>query len=224
MIYLKTIYTILKKDILMEIKSRETINSSLVFAVLLVITFSFIMEPASDVERKIAGGIFWMAVTFAGILSINKNMMNEMQGGNFEALMIAPVDKSAIYFGKVISNFIFLIVLEIILILLFIIFYNINILSHKLMVVVLIAATYGYAAIGTLFSIISIKTKAREFMLPLLMIPIMIPIIIAAILSTNVFIFGYDIHLSYLWIRLMVVFDIIFSAVIFAIFSNIIEE
>lgn len=224
MIYLKTIYTILKKDILMEIKSRETINSSLVFAVLLVITFSFIMEPASDVERKIAGGIFWMAVTFAGILSINKNMMNEMQGGNFEALMIAPVDKSAIYFGKVISNFIFLIVLEIILILLFIIFYNINILSHKLMVVVLIAATYGYAAIGTLFSIISIKTKAREFMLPLLMIPIMIPIIIAAILATNVFIFGYDINLSYLWIRLMVVFDIIFSAVIFAIFSNIIEE
>lgn len=224
MIYLKTIYTILKKDILMEIKSRETINSSLVFAVLLVITFSFIMEPASDVERKIAGGIFWMAVTFAGILSINKNMMNEMQGGNFEALMIAPVDKSAIYFGKVISNFIFLIVLEIVLILLFIIFYNINILSHKLMVVVLIAATYGYAAIGTLFSIISIKTKAREFMLPLLMIPIMIPIIIAAILATNVFIFGYDINLSYLWIRLMVVFDIIFSAVIFAIFSNIIEE
>lgn len=224
MIYLKTIYTILKKDILMEIKSRETINSSLVFAVLLVITFSFIMEPASDVERKIAGGIFWMAVTFAGILSINKNMMNEMQGGNFEALMIAPVDKSAIYFGKVISNFIFLIVLEIILILLFIIFYNINILSHKLMIVVLIAATYGYAAIGTLFSIISIKTKAREFMLPLLMIPIMIPIIIAAILATNVFIFGYDINLSYLWIRLMVVFDIIFSAVIFAIFSNIIEE
>lgn len=224
MIYLKTIYTILKKDILMEIKSRETINSSLVFAVLLVITFSFIMEPASDVERKIAGGIFWMAVTFAGILSINKNMMNEMQGGNFEALMIAPVDKSAIYFGKVISNFIFLIVLEIVLILLFIIFYNINILSHKLMIVVLIAATYGYAAIGTLFSIISIKTKAREFMLPLLMIPIMIPIIIAAILATNVFIFGYDINLSYLWIRLMVVFDIIFSAVIFAIFSNIIEE
>ena len=215
---------IVKKDVLMEMRTKEVVNASLVFAILLVIVFSFIMEPGSEVEKKIAGGIFWMAVTFAGILGLNKTMMSELEGGNFEALMLAPVDKSAIFFGKVISNMLVLILLEIILIPLFLVFYSINIVSHPLMIAVIFLATYGYALVGTLFSMISVRTNSREIMLPLLLLPIMIPILIAAILSTNIFISGSDIAYSYNWIKLTAVFDIIFTAVIFGIFSAIIEE
>ena len=222
--YFKALFTIVKKDVLMEMRTKEVVNASLVFAILLVIVFSFIMEPGSEVEKKIAGGIFWMAVTFSGILGLNKTMMSELEGGNFEALMLAPVDKSAIFFGKVISNMLVLILLEIILIPLFLVFYSINIVSHPLMIAVIFLATYGYALVGTLFSMISVRTNSREIMLPLLLLPIMIPILIAAILSTNIFISGSDIAYSYNWIKLTAVFDIIFTAVIFGIFSAIIDE
>lgn len=222
--YFKAVLAILKKDILMEIRTKETINATLVFSILITIVFSFISEPGSKTEQAVAGGIFWMAVTFSGILGLNKTMMSEIQGGNFEALMLAPIDRSAIFFGKVISNFLFLTILEIILVPLFLVFYNVNLVSHWLMVVIILLATYGYSVTGTLFSMISVRTKTREIMLPLLMLPILVPVIIAAILSTNIFLFNQEITYCYIWIKLMAVFDIIFTAVIFAIFSAVIEE
>lgn len=222
--YFKAVLAILKKDILMEIRTKETTNATLVFSILITIVFSFISEPGSKTEQAVAGGIFWMAVTFSGILGLNKTMMSEIQGGNFEALMLAPIDRSAIFFGKVISNFLFLTILEIILVPLFLVFYNVNLVSHWLMVVIILLATYGYSVTGTLFSMISVRTKTREIMLPLLMLPILVPVIIAAILSTNIFLFNQEITYCYNWIKLMAVFDIIFTAVIFAIFSAVIEE
>lgn len=222
--YFKAVLAILKKDILMEIRTKETINATLVFSILITIVFSFISEPGSKTEQAVAGGIFWMAVTFSGILGLNKTMMSEIQGGNFEALMLAPIDRSAVFFGKVISNFLFLTILEIILVPLFLVFYNVNLVSHWLMVVIILLATYGYSVTGTLFSMISVRTKTREIMLPLLMLPILVPVIIAAILSTNIFLFNQEITYCYNWIKLMAVFDIIFTAVIFAIFSAVIEE
>ena len=222
--YFKAVLAILKKDILMEIRTKETINATLVFSILITIVFSFISEPGSKTEQAVAGGIFWMAVTFSGILGLNKTMMSEIQGGNFEALMLAPIDRSAIFFGKVISNFLFLTILEIILVPLFLVFYNVNLVSHWLMVVIILLATYGYSVTGTFFSMISVRTKTREIMLPLLMLPILLPVIIAAILSTNIFLFNQEITYCYNWIKLMAVFDIIFTAVIFAIFSAVIEE
>ena len=222
--YFRTVFAILKKDILMEIRTKETINATLVFSILITIVFSFISEPGSKTEQAVAGGIFWMAVTFSGILGLNKTMMSEIQGGNFEALMLAPIDRSAIFFGKVISIFLFLTILEIILVPLFLVFYNVNLVSHWLMVVIILLATYGYSVTGTLFSMISVRTKTREIMLPLLMLPILVPVIIAAILSTNIFLFNQEITYCYNWIKLMAVFDIIFTAVIFAIFSAVIEE
>ena len=182
--YFKAVFAILKKDILMELRTKETVNATLVFGVLITLVFSFISEPGSKTEQEIAGGIFWMAVTFSGILGLNKTMMSEIQGGNFEALMLAPIDRSAVFFGKVISNFLFLTILEIILVPLFLVFYNINLISHWLMIIIILLATYGYSVTGTLFSMISVRTKTREIMLPLLMLPVLIPVIIAAILST----------------------------------------
>ena len=181
--YFKAVFAILKKDILMELRTKETVNATLVFGVLITLVFSFISEPGSKTEQEAAGGIFWMAVTFSGILGLNKTMMSEIQGGSFEALMLAPIDRSAVFFGKVLSNFLFLTILEMILVPLFLVFYNINLVSHWLMVLIILLATYGYSVTGTLFSMISVRTKTREIMLPLLMLPVLIPVIIAAAVS-----------------------------------------
>lgn len=222
--YFKVLFAVIKKDIITEYRTKEVINAALVFALMLVIVFSFTLEAGLGLEKKISGGIFWIAVTFAGILSFNKTIGTETDNGNFQALMLAPVDRSAVFFGKVISNMLFLLLVEIILIPLFLVFYNVMIINHPLMVAVIILCTYAYSLIGTLFSIVSVRTSSREIMLPILFLPFMVPVIIAAVLATNVFITGGEIYYSYNWIKLTAVFDIIFTAVIYGIFSLIIEE
>lgn len=224
MSYFQVIAAIVKKDILMEVRTKQVINAALVFAVLFVVVFSFTMEIGSNMEQKLSGGIFWVSVAFAGILSFNKTIGSETDNGSFEALMLAPVDKSAVFFGKVISNMLFLFLVEVILIPLFLVFYNVFIISHPLMAVVIILSTYAYSLIGTLFSIISVRTSSKEIMMPVLFLPFMVPVIIAAVLATNVFILGGQIQFSYNWIKLTAVFDIIFTAIIYGIFSLIIED
>jgi len=223
--YFKTIYHIFEKDILLELKSKEVINSMLIFSLLTVIVFSFIFEPGAEYKIDLVGGILWMAIVFAGILGFNKSMMSEINGGNLNALLLAPVDKSAIFFGKVLSNFVFLIFMEIITIPVFTIFYNINMFQHTLLPIpVLILGTYGFSVLGTLFSIISVKSRTREVMLPILLLPLMIPIILAAIQSINIFIKGDAISDADRWIRLIGAFDLIFTFVVYAIFDYIVEE
>ena len=152
-------------------------------------------------------------------------MLNEITGGNLNALLLAPVDRSAVFFGKVFSNFLFLIMMEIITVPIFMVFYNINIFANSLMsIVVLALGTYGFAVLGTLFSLISVKTKTREIMLPLLLLPLMIPIILAGIQCMNIYILGDDVAESYKWLKLIGAFDVIFTAVIYAIFDYIVEE
>lgn len=224
MSYFQVIAAIVKKDILMEVRTKQVINAALVFAVLFVVVFSFTMEIGSNMEQKLSGGIFWVSVAFAGILSFNKTIGSETDNGSFEALMLAPVDKSAVFFGKVISNMLFLLLVEVILIPLFLVFYNVFIISHPLMAVVIILSTYAYSLIGTLFSIISVRTSSKEIMMPVLFLPFMVPVIIAAVLATNVFILGGQIQFSYNWIKLTAVFDVIFTAIIYGIFSLIIED
>lgn len=224
MSYFQVIAAIVKKDILMEVRTKQVINAALVFAVLFVVVFSFTMEIGSNMEQKLSGGIFWVSVAFAGILSFNKTIGSETDNGSFEALMLAPVDKSAVFFGKVISNMLFLFLVEVILIPLFLVFYNVNIIGHPLMAAVIILSTYAYSLIGTLFSIISVRTSSKEIMMPVLFLPFMVPVIIAAVLATNVFILGGQIQFSYNWIKLTAVFDVIFTAIIYGIFSLIIED
>jgi len=223
--YLTTVFNIVEKDLLLELKSKEVVVSMLLFSLLVVIVFSFIFEPGAAYKDNLVGGILWMAIIFSGVLGLNKSMLNEITGGNLNALLLAPVDRSAVFFGKVFSNFLFLIIMEIITVPIFMVFYNINIFANSFMsIVVLALGTYGFAVLGTLFSLISVKTKTREIMLPLLLLPLMIPIILAGIQCMNIYILGEDVTESYKWLKLIGAFDVIFTAVIYAIFDYIVEE
>lgn len=223
--YFKTIFHIVEKDLLLELKTKEVINSMLVFALLVVVVFSFIFEPGAEYKNDLSAGILWMAIIFSGILGLNKSMMNEINGGNLNALLLAPVDKSAIFFGKAISNFLFMMIMEVITIPIFVIFYDVPILNNFLMTAItLLAGTYGFAVLGTLFSIISVKSKTREVMLPILLLPIIIPVVLSAIQAMNIFLKGDDVADSYKWLQLLAVFDIVFTLVIYVIFDFVIEE
>lgn len=223
--YFQTITAIVRKDLLHELKSREIVVSMLLFCVLTVIVFSFIFEPGSDFKNHVVGGILWMAVTFAGLLGLNKSMMSEVTGGNFSALLLAPVDRSAIFFGKAISNFLFMTVVEAVTIPLFTVLYNVSLFSSGPMpLVVFFLGTYGFAVLGTLFSIISVNTRTREVMLPLLLLPVMVPVILSSVQALNIYVLGSDPAEAYKWLKLLAVFDIIFTVVVFAVFDFLVED
>jgi len=155
--YFITVYNIVEKDLLLELKSKEVVVSMLLFSLLVVIVFSFIFYPGAEYKNDLVGGILWMAFIFSGVLGLNKSMLNETTGGNLNALLLAPVDRSAVFFGKVVSNFFFLAVMEAITIPIFMIFYNINIFGHSVLsAVVILMGTYGFSVLGTLFSLISV--------------------------------------------------------------------
>jgi len=223
--YIQTLIAIVRKDLLHELKSREIVVSMLLFSILTVVVFSFIFEPGSEFKNRVVGGILWMSVTFAGILGLNKSMMSEVNGGNFSALLLAPVDRSAIFFGKAVSNFLFMLMVEIMTIPLFMVLYNVNIFnSGPMPALVFFLGTYGFAVLGTLFSIISVNTRTREVMLPLLLLPVMVPVILASVQALNIYIMGDDPAESYKWLKLLSVFDIIFTVVVFAVFDFIVED
>ncbi|MCD8566811.1 MAG: heme exporter protein CcmB [Geovibrio sp.] len=225
MSYFNTVLCIFRKDILEEFKSKEVVNSMLVFSLLVVVVFSFIFEPGSDMKNEVVGGILWMSFVFAGLLGLNKSMMTEVQGGNLQALLLSPVDPSSVFFGKVISNFTFMAMVEIITIPIFTVLYNVNVFAGgALTAAVFFLGTYGFAVLGTLFSLISVNTRTREVMLPLLLLPILVPVILASVQSLNIFVLGHDHALAYPWLKILLVFDIIFTAVVFAVFDFIVEE
>ncbi|MDR2884179.1 MAG: heme exporter protein CcmB [Deferribacteraceae bacterium] len=221
---LKDTIAIIRKDVMLEFHTREVISSMLVFALLVVVVFSFIFEPGEHEQQRIAGGVYWMALVFSGLLGLGKSMLSETSGGNLEALLLTPTSRNAIFLGKVFSNLIFMFALQAVMLPLFVILYEVNLLSDPMMLAVIAATTYGFVLLGTLFSLIASRTRTREIMLPLLLLPVLVPILLAAIQATNAMVAMSPLEDYIKWIRLIVVFDIIFTAISLVVFDPVVEE
>jgi len=222
--FFKAVYAVIRKDVALEYRTKEIMNSMFVFALLVVVVFSFIFEPGEYEQTRIAGGVYWMALIFSGLLGLGKSMQSEISGGNIEALLLSPVSRNAIFFGKVISNFIFMLVMQLIMLPLFAVLYEVNLVSHTHMILVIAGATYGFVLLGTLFSLIAARSRAREIMLPLLLLPVLVPVILATIQITNAVLIGENPAEYMKWLRLIFVYDIIFTAVAIIVFDVVAEE
>ena len=223
--FIRDTFHIAKKDLALELRSREIISSMLVFVLLVVVVFSFIFEPGAHETKRIAGGTYWMALSFAALLGLGKSMQQEIMGDNLSALLLTPADRNAIFIGKVASNFIFLLAVEAVMLILFIVLYEVNLLNGVDMLVTIVATTYGFVLLGTLFSLIAARTRTREIMLPLLLLPLLIPILIGAIQVTNMAqMEGAELRDYIKWIRLIIVYDVVFSALSLVLFAPLVEE
>jgi heme exporter protein B len=165
-----------------------------------------------------------MALVFAGLLGLGKSMLTETSGGNLEALLLTPASRNALFLGKVFSNFLFMLILQMVMLPLFVVLYEVNLVSHPIMIVVIIATTYGFVLMGTLFSLIAARSRTREIMLPLLLLPTLVPILLGAIQITNGMVAGERLDDYMHWIRLIVVYNVIFTAISMVIFDPIVEE
>ncbi len=219
----KKTFAITWKDVLSELRTREIVFSVVVFTLLVVVIFNFTFTSGQQSAAAVAPGILWATFTFAGVLSLNRSFILEKEEGCLEGLMISPLSREAIYLGKMLASLIFMLVVEAVALPAFALLFNLDIGSWQLITVTLLT-TVGFVAVGTMFSALAVNTKAREMVLPILFLPIVIPIIIAAVKASGMALAGAPWSDMSSWLGIIIAFDVVFLVVPILIFTYIIEE
>jgi len=223
MSFLRKILVIVQKDLAVELRTREMLSSMFVFALLVIVIFNFAFELRIENVREVAPGVLWVTFTFAGMLGLNRSFVLEKDRGCLEGLLLCPVDRSAIYFGKMLGNVIFMAIVEAIILPIFSVLFNIS-LFHPILLLIVVLGTLGFAGVGTLFSAMAVHTRSREVMLPVLLFPVVVPAMIAAVKATGGILDGQAFSEIAHWVRLLVAFDVIFLVVSFMTFDYVVEE
>lgn len=221
--FIRSLSAIIWKDLAAELRSRELLTAMLVFALLVILIFNFSLELDAQARSSVTAGVLWATFAFAGTLGLNRSMAMEKDRGCLDGLLLAPVDRSAIYFGKAIGNLIFMLIVEAIVLPVYSVLYSVNLFKPGLLLVILLGSI-GYVAVGTLLSSMAVQTRTRDVLLPILLFPLIIPVLIAAVKGSTGFLQGAASGDILPWINLLIVYDVIFIAVAFMVFDYIVEE
>ena len=216
---------LLWKDLLIELRTKETLASLLLLGVLTLVVLSFAFDPSSPMREAAAPGVLWVALIFAGTLGMNRSLLREREHDCLEGLLLAPLDRGTIYLAKSAANFLFMVAAQVALLPLFIFFFNLPLASTIIRLTpVLLLGLLGFAAVGTLFAAVSLRTRAREVMLPLLMLPLAAPLFIAGIQASTQLLDGQPFASVAHWLRLIAAFDVVFLVVGWLTFEYVVEE
>ena len=212
----------LTKDIRLEWRSKDALNSRLFFSLLVVVIFSFSFDPLAEESRHIAGGLIWVAFLFAAVVALNQTWARELRNQVLDAYRVSPAPANALFLAKVAGNFLFVSVLEALMTPLFIIFYNLRALGPAWQLLpVAVLGTWALVVNGTFFAAISLRTRSREIMLPLLLFPISIPAIIAMVEGTTVLLTGESSARFY--IVLLLTYDVVFTTACLGLFETVLH-
>jgi heme exporter protein B len=221
--FMRTIGAVVWKDLAAELRSRELLTGMLVFAMLVVLIFNFALELNIRVRESITAGVLWVTFAFAGTLGLNRSMAMEKDRGCLDGLLLAPVDRSAIYFGKVVGNLIMMLIVEAVVLPLYSVLYNVNLFRPGLLVVIVLGSV-GYAAVGTLLASMAVQARTRDVLLPILLFPVVLPVLVAAVKASNGFLQNLEIQDIRPWLNLLIAYDVIFIAVAYMVFDFVVEE
>ena len=220
---LKATFAIVRKDLTAELRSFELVSAMLVFSLLVIIIFNFALELDVKVRQSVTAGVLWTTFAFAGTLGLNRSMSTEKDRGCMDGLLLAPVDRTAIYFGKALSNLAFMLIVEAIVLPVYSMLYNVNLFRLDLIGVILLGSI-GYTAVGTLLSAMSVQTRTREVLLPILLFPVAIPVLLAAVKASGGLLAGAEFSEILTPLNILIVYDIVFIAVAFMVFDYVVEE
>lgn len=221
--YIKAVSAVVWKDLQAEFRSRELFSAMLVFSLLIILIFNFALELDVKTRQSVTSGVLWATFAFAGTLGLNRSMAIEKDRGCMDGLLLAPVDRSAIYFGKVISNLAFMLIVEIIVLPVYSVLYGINLFQPGLLLVILLGSI-GYVSVGTLLAAMSVQTRTRDILLPILLFPVVIPVILSAVKASGGYLEGLPFEEILSPLSLLITYDIIFIALAFMVFDNVVEE
>lgn len=221
--YFSALWAVIWKDLAAEWRSRELLSAMLVFALLVILIFNFALELDALTRNNVTSGVLWVTFAFAGTLGLNRSMAVEKDRGCLDGLLLAPVDRSVIFFGKAISNLVFMLVVTAIVLPVYSILYNVNLFQPGLILVIFLGST-GYVAVGTLLSSMAVQARTRDILLPILLFPVAIPLLVAAVKASAGFLQALPIEDIRPWLNLLGVYDVIFIAVAFMVFDFVVEE
>jgi heme exporter protein B len=221
--FFKSTLAILFKDLRAELRSRELISAMGLFALLSIFAFSFALELDRTILRSAATGILWVTIVFSIILGLNRNLAAEREQGNLDAMLLAPIDRASIFVGKMTANFLFGLLVGLILLPLMAVIYNVDLVDWRLIGVVVLG-TLGLSSIGTLLAAMTVQTRARETLLPIVMLPSALPILLLVVRSSNGIINGQP---EEFWIGmppLLLVLDLIYLVMCYLLFPYVLED
>lgn len=214
--------TIVWKDLLTEVRTKELFGGMMIFAVLTIITFNFAFDLTGTGRAASGAGAMWVAFNFAGFLGLGRSIALERDRGSLDGLLLCPVDRGTIFLGKFIGNLLFITLVELISVPIFGALFNLDVIQATLLLV-LVLGTVGFAAIGTLLAVMAASTRAREVLLPVLMFPILLPVIIASVRATTM-ILTHETGDLIPWLNLLGAYDVLFLAISYVVFDRVVEE
>jgi len=221
--YLSQVGVVAYKDLRAELRTKEAINASLAFSIVILLLFSFAFDPSSDTMKEISGGLLWIVFAFAGTLMLNRSFARELPNDCLDALIAAPLPGSALFLGKCLANYVLVLAVELVSLPVFGVFYNVHWMQQfPELLLVLLLGTWALTVIGTIFSALTVNIKLREVMLPMLTYPILIPALMSAMQLTTALVggtpIGPDTEAS---LKMLVGFDIVFTAVSLALVETV---
>jgi heme exporter protein B len=213
-----------RKDLLLELRSRERVLSMGTFAVLVAVVFSFALDPSVR-AREIAGAMIWVTVLFAGTLGMGRAFALEREADALTGVLVSPVDRGALFLGKWLANLAVVLVVEAVIFPVYGLFFGLPYgRSLPALVAVVVLATLGFIALGTLFGAIAAHTRLGETLLPILMLPLLIPVVIFAASATQRLLAGRPVAEISSQLRMLAAFDLVFLFVCTALFGAVLEE
>jgi len=211
-LFLGQCFTIAQKDLRAEWRTKEALNASLAFSTVILVLFSFALDPNPEMMQEFSGGLLWLVFLFAGALVLNRSFAREMQNDCLDALLASPIPPSGLFLGKALSNFALLMTLEFLCLMEFGILFNVRWLQKVgSLVLVMALGTWALTVVGTMFSALTVNLRLREVMLPVLVYPMMVPPMMAAMILTTELLNGNALAGRMLWVRVLIGFDVIFT-------------
>ena len=212
------------KDLLVEHRSKETLNALFFFALLLLFVFQFTLGPDRERLAGALPGLLWLGFILSGLLGLGRPFVVERENDCWEALLLAPGDKSAIYVGKLAGNLLLMFIVEAMLLVLFGVFFNLDLVpALPALVVVIGLGTVGFAAIGTLFAAMTTQVRARELLFPVLLLPVQVPVLLATVQATEAVLLGEPLGAVAHWLKLLAAADVVYVAVGVLTFDFVLE-
>jgi len=220
---LRPVWAIAAKDVLLEIRSKEIVVSVLVFSLLVLVIFNFAIELTATSARQMGPGILWVAIAFAAVIGLNRSFVIEKDGDALQGLMLAPVSRDALFLGKALGSFLFITTAEVMIFPIFTILFNVTVITPETVAIALLT-NLGIATAGTVFSAMAVNTRAREIMLPLLFLPVIAPLLVAAVEGTACVTQGGSWDACAQWLGLAAAFDVVFAVVAVSVFQFVLQD
>jgi heme exporter protein B len=213
------------KDLTAERRTKANFNAVVFLAGLILLLFGFALGPDHDALRNVAGGVLWLTVLFSGVLSFNRSYEQELENGALEMLLLYPGDRRSIFLGKLLANLSFVLLVEVVMVPAAALLYDLPVWDVMLpLATVLFLGTFGFVTLGTFYAAMASRLRAREVLLPLLLFPMLIPLLVGAVQATGAILTGDLMNEAGTWMRLLLVYDVIFFIAALYAFEHVIED